>query len=274
MNKKTIGTVSARLIMGLYEKSKLIFSLNDIMEIAGINYNASLKLAHDLFKRKLISRIKPGKYILIPQEIGQSSDYVGNWYVVAREVVNTSDYYISYYSAMDIHNMVVHPITRIYVSAAERHYKKLKNVGGISIEFVFVGKQNIWGIENYWATKSERVRVSDIEKTIIDCLYRPKYCGGVLEVIKGIWIQKDKIDFDRLLDYSLKFDKNIVIKRLGYILESLNLSKSEYLSKLRVKANNKYYVLDPLLPTDETFKNSWKIIANIGQEEITKAIST
>ncbi len=274
MIKKTIGTVSARLIMGLYEKSKLIFSLKDITEITGISYNAALKLAHDLVKRGITSRIKPGKFILIPQEVGRSSDYVGNWYVVAREIVNTSDYYISYYSAMDIHNMVVHPITKIYVSAAERHYKKFKNVGGISIEFIFVSNQNIWGIENYWATKSERVKVSDIEKTIIDCLYRPKFCGGILEIAKGIWIQKDKIDFERLLDYSLKFDKNIVIKRLGYILESLNLSKSAYLSKLHVKANNKYYILDPLLPTDETFKNSWKIIANIGREEILKAVST
>jgi len=274
MNKKTIGAVSARLIMGLYEKSKLIFSLKDITEITKISYNTALKLAHDLVKRGVISRIKPGKFILIPQEVGQSIDYIGNWYVVAREMVNTSDYYISYYSAMEIHNMVTHPITKVCISTPVQQYKKILDIRNVAFEFIYTSKQNIWGIGNYWATKSERVRVSDIEKTIIDCLYRPKYCGGVLEVVKGIWIQKDKIDFDRLLNYSLKFDKNIAIKRLGYVLEMLDLTKSKYLNKLRVKANNKYYVLDPLLPTDETFKNSWKIIANIGQEEIRKAVST
>lgn len=273
-NKKTLGPVSAKLIASLYGINKPIFSITNVMDIAGLSRTKAADLTSELVKREIIARIKRGKFVIIPQELGTHAKYISNWYVIAREVVNSPDYYISFYNAMEIHNMVTHPITKVFISTPIQQYRKILDMRNVTFEFIYTSKQNIWGIENYWATKSEKVRVSDVEKTIIDCLYRPKYCGGILEITKGIWIQKDKIDFDRLLDYSLKFDKNIVIKRLGYIMESLNLSEAEYLSKLRVKANNKYYVLDPLLPTDETFKNSWKIIANIGQEEITKAIST
>ncbi len=274
INKKTLGPVSAKLIASLYDINKSIFTIANVMDITGLSRTKAADLTSELVKREIIVRIKGGKFVIIPQELGGHTKYIGNWYVVAREIVNSPDYYISFYSAMEIHNMVTHPITKVCISTPVQQYKKILDIRNVAFEFIYTSKQNIWGIGNYWATKSERVRVSDIEKTIIDCLYRPKYCGGVLEVVKGIWIQKDKIDFDRLLNYSLKFDKNIAIKRLGYVLEMLDLTKSKYLNKLRVKANNKYYVLDPLLPTDETFKNSWKIIANIGQEEIRKAVST
>jgi predicted transcriptional regulator of viral defense system len=273
-NKKTLGPVSAKLIASLYDMGKPIFTIVNVMDVTGLSRTKAADLTSELVKREIIVRIKEGKFLIIPQELGESIKYIGNWYVVAREIVNSSDYYISFYSAMEIHNMVTHPLTKVYISTPVQQYKKILGIRNVEFEFIYTSKQNIWGIENYWATKSEKVRVSDVEKTIIDCLYRPKYCGGILEIIKGIWFQRDKIDFDRLLSYSLKFDKNIVIKRLGYILESLKLVESGNLSKLRIKVNNKYYVLDPLLPTDETFKNSWKIIANIGREEIVKAVST
>ena len=45
-----------------------------------------------------------GRYIIVPE--GISGPYIGNWYVAAREISNSPDYFISHYSAMDIHNML------------------------------------------------------------------------------------------------------------------------------------------------------------------------
>jgi predicted transcriptional regulator of viral defense system len=274
MGKKTLGKVSAKLITTLYEKDKVIFTNNDIENITGLESNAARDLASRLIKREVIARLKPGKYIIIPQELGRSDTYIGNWYVVVREIVKSPDYYVSHYSAMDIHNMISHPLTKVYISTPKQEYKKHRKVGNVTFEFIYINPNYIWGIENNWVTKSEQVRVSNIERTIIDCLYNPKFCGGVLEVVKGLWAQKDKIDFEKLQRYALKFDKINVIKRIGYILEVLDLVPSEMLNKLRNKINEKYYKLDPLLSTDETCKNSWKIIANISPEEMKNAVRT
>ncbi|MCK4576237.1 hypothetical protein KAU34_07505, partial [candidate division WOR-3 bacterium] len=104
--------------------------------------------------------------------------------------------------------------------------------------------------------------------------YRPKYCGGIIEIVNGLWMQKEGIDFDKLLKYIKKLNRIVVIKRLGYILGCLGLRDTKYLSQLRTKINNKYYVLDPMLLTEVTYKNSWKLIANISAEEMKKSIST
>jgi len=269
---KTLGAVSANLISSLYKLNKTIFKLQDIEAITGLKENAASDLAGKLIKRNIISRLKQGKYIIIPQEIGKDSKYIGNWYVAAREIVNSPDYYISYYSAMDMHNMVTHPVTKVFVNTPKQEYKKQKIAGGVIFEFIYISSKNLWGIKNFWVTKSEQVKVSDIERTIIDCLYRPQYCGGILEIAKGLWMQKQKIDFDRLFNYAVRFDRIVVIKRLGYILESLGLKDACYLNKLKSKINNKYYTLDPLLNAVETYKNLWKCIANISPQEIKQAV--
>ncbi len=271
---KTLGRVSANLLSALYATGKTIFAVSDVENITRLRSNAATDLTSELVRRNIIARIKPGKYIIVPQEIGDNVDYIGNWYVVAREIVNSPDYYISHYSAMDIHNMVTHPITKVFVTTPKQEHKKQRIVANVTFEFIYTNAKHIWGIKNFWVTNSQQVRVSDIERTIIDCLYRPKYCGAILEIVKGLWIQKEKIDFDKLLNYALKFDKIVVIKRLGYILETLELKDNDYLNILRARINNRYCVLDPLLTTKETYKNSWKCIANIGPQEMEKVVST
>jgi predicted transcriptional regulator of viral defense system len=248
--------------------------VTDVENITGLKGNAATDLTSELIKRNIIARLKPGKYIIIPHELGKEVNYIGNWYVAAREIVKSPHYYISYYSAMDIHNMVTHPITKVYVTTPKREYKKKRIVGNATFEFIYISANHIWGVKKIWVTKSEQVRVSDIERTVIDCLYRPKYCGGVLEIVKGLWMKKQEIDLEKLLDNAVKFKKFVVIKRLGYILESLSLQDTGDLAKLRTHINNKYYILDPLLSTKDTYKNSWKLIANISPEEMKKSVST
>ena len=273
-NLKTLGSTSAKLINSLYQINRTIFTLKDVERITGLKSTSARNLTSVLVKRQIISRIKLGKFIIIPQEIGINEKYIGNWYLLAREIVKSPDYYISYYSAMDIHNMLTQPITKVYIATPLQERHKHKTIGNVSFEFIYTSKKNIWGIKNHWVTNSEQVRVSDIEKTILDCLSNPKYCGGILEIAKGILIQKDGIDFAKLINHCLDFNKIAVTKRLGYILETLKLQNSNALSKLHKTINNKYYVLDPLIDTTNTFKNSWKLIANINPEDIINSGST
>ncbi len=272
INIKTLGPVSANLISTLYEENKIIFTLSDIERITGLNKNAASDLSSELIKRELIIRLKPGKYFIIPQEIGKESLYIGNWFVIAREIVKSPDYYISYYSAMDIHNMLTQPLTKVYVTTTKREYKRVRKIINTAFEFIYSNPEKIWGIEEAWVTNTEKVRVSDIERTIIDCLYKPKYCGGILEISKGIWIQKGSIDFEKLINYLEKFNKFVVAKRLGFILQTYNLLDNQLINRFNKFINQKYYLLDPTLPNYPTYKNNWKLIINISPDEIKKAI--
>ena len=46
---------------------------------------------------------------------------------------------------------------------------------------------------------------SDLEKTFVDCLYKPDYGGGITEITKALYKLKDKIDYEKLFRYCKQF---------------------------------------------------------------------
>jgi predicted transcriptional regulator of viral defense system len=62
-------------------------------------------------------------------------------------------------------------------------------------------------------------------------LFKPDYAGGIVEVARAIYISKEKIKFDTLLDYTKKFKSQAVIKRLGFLLELLEINNNREITK-------------------------------------------
>ncbi|MDZ7742470.1 MAG: hypothetical protein U5Q03_12150 [Bacteroidota bacterium] len=114
---------------------------------------------------------------------------------------------------------------------------------------------------------------SDLEKTIIDCLFKPDYAGGIVEIARAIYVSREKIKYDNLLEYAIKFNSQAVIKRLGFLLELLEIETDiiEKLQKLRTKS---VVLLDTELPKSGKIQTKWSIQQNIEKETIKKALYT
>jgi len=119
-NKKTLGPVSAHLISMLFEENRTFFKISDAQRILGKRYNETTDLLSELVKRKVISRLKAGKFLIIPQHIGKGERYLGNWYVAGREIVNSDRYYIAFYSAMHYWGMLTQPLLKIFIAAPQK----------------------------------------------------------------------------------------------------------------------------------------------------------
>ena len=269
-NEKTLGKISAKLIRKLYDENRPIFQINHAQRILGKSYNSIVDLLRDLVKRKIIVRLKAGKYLIIPQEMGSGENYLGNWYIAGKEIINSRKYYIAFYSAMNYWGMLTQPLVKIFIATPKRQIVHREMIG--KIIFVTVKEKSIWGIKEEWIISKEKIRISNIEKTIIDCLTFPQYCGGITEIAKGIWIVKDKIDYKTLINYVNKQNKNVVAKRLGYLLELLNIGDSNIMLKLKRYVKDSYDLFDPTLSIKKINKNSWRLIDNIGQKQIKNII--
>ena len=124
-----------------------------------------------------------------------------------------------------------------------------------------------------WVDNFNKVECSDLEKTIIDCLFKPDYAGGIVEVARAIYMSKDKIKFDTLLDYTKKFKSQAVIKRLGFLLELLQI-KTEIIEELQKAKTASYVLLDTELPKSGKMISRWSIQQNLETETIKSAIYT
>lgn len=103
-----------------------------------------------------------------------------------------------------------------------------------------------------------KLRVTDIERTLIDITVRPNYAGGVQEVLNAFAAAKDRVSFNRLiatlkkLDYTYPYHQAIgfYMEKSGYSESALNM-----LEKLGIKYN---FYLTYKMPLKE-FSERWKL---------------
>lgn len=269
---KTLGPQSAKLVTELYEQARPIFRLRDVQKILHLKEVSSRNFVRKLVNRGVVTRLKPGLFILVPFELGKEREYTGNSLLVVREIMDGQDYYFSHGTAMEVHGMVTQPQLIIYVTTVKSH--RTINLSGTEVRFISLPKKNFFGITDHWVTKQEKVKISDLERTIIDGLRHPEYCGGLTEVAKGLWIQRDNINTNRLIGYARRINVGAVIRRLGFLLDLYKICDSNECEGLRTGLTNTYIHLDPLLPPEGKFSSKWKLLLNISSEELLSVVRT
>ena len=269
---KTLGPQAARLVTELHERGKMLFSHADVEEITGLQSKSARNFVSSLVHRGVATRLKPGLFILVPFELGREREYLGSPYVVARELVGSTDYYLSHASAMDVHRMVTQPQLVVYTTTLKAMRPRV--ILGTEFRFVRCKPEHLFGVSDHWVTKIERVRVSDPERTVVDGLKQSAYCGGFTEVAKGFWMRRDDLDPRRLVDYALRLDIGAVVRRLGFLLETFEVNAPREIQRLREHLTATYAILDPLLPDEGRFLARWRLRLNVDREEISSVVRT
>jgi predicted transcriptional regulator of viral defense system len=263
---KTVGRRTAGLLARLYDRSQSTFTLADAQAITGLNSQLASSLLHKAVQRGLVSRLKPGVFVIVPQELGSTFEYAGDPYLTAKSLAGEAPCFISHASAMEIHRMVTQPQLAVFASSAKR--LRSRSLHGMEFHFVTVKPEHYFGTVKHWVTKQESVDVSDLERTVIDGLRQPEYCGGVTEVAKGLWMRHQDMQAAKLVEDALRMRTGAVIRRLGYLLELYAIAPESELARLREALSETYAPLDPLLPKEGTHLRRWRLQLNITPQEL------
>jgi len=110
----------------------------------------------------------------------------------------------------------------------------------------------------YDASGPAKVRVTNIERTLIDITVRPVYAGGVAQVLKAFELAKDRVSVNRLmamlqkLSYVYPYHQAIgfYLERAGYKSSSIELLR-------RAPMNFDFYLAHHMGPT--TYVKQWRL---------------
>ncbi len=270
---KNISYRSSHLLSELIRQKKEFFSLDDAMSIlSGKDYATVRKLLSDMTRRGLIMRIKDGLYYRIPYE-QDPERYFPNWHLTAAAMVHPREYYIGFYSALDIHGLITQPSMVEQVVTSEQIKPKFRKVRNIRFEFIALSSKRFFGFGKQWIDDFHKVNCSDLEKTFLDCLYRPGYAGGIIEISKALYKCRDKLQSYKFMQYLERFDTQSVYKRLGYIIESLNLYP-DLQNFIAEKLSPSYTTLDTSISKEGKYNVKWKVIDNVDFNTVLDAIET
>ena len=271
MKHKTLKEASAILLATLNSKEKQYFTLSDAKDIlSDSTYDSIRRLLSDMTNRGLLLRIKDGLYHIIPYDKDPET-YQPDWHITASHLADNDEYYIGYYSALSIHNLITQPALKEQIVVNKPIAKKMLFVKNTEFQIIYHNAGHFFGAKNTWVDSFNKVKCSDLEKTMIDCLFMPGYGGGITEIAKALFKAKDNIDFAKLHKYSLQFNSQAVIKRLGFLIELLEID-TPVIKKLNKTRTAAFTLLDPSLPVEGKMTSRWRIRQNIDTETIISSL--
>jgi len=270
---KTLSNKSAEVIKHFNDLNHPAFTLDEAsLLLKTSTKDAVKKLMRDMIKRGLLLRLKEGVYWIIPYE-QEASTYFPNWHMIAKYLVGDADYYIGYYSAMEIHSLITQPslLERIVVNKQVR--PTILEIKGIKFQFIYHNKNHFFGNKKIWIDGFNKVSCSDLEKTFVDGLYKPDYAGGIIEIAKALYKSRGQIDFQKLYHHCERFKTQSVIKRLGFLLELLEIDTPISESLQRIKSDS-FILLEPSYEKKGKWINKWNVLQNMEASEITSPLFT
>lgn len=239
-------------LLNLLAKKGNTFTFNDALKISNLSTTSLQKVLYRLQQSGAIERIEKGKYLIIPLG-AEKGKYTLHEFVIGSLLVEP--YTIAYWSALNYYGLTEQIPTTVFIQTITRKFNTNPEVFGVQYKIVKIKKEKVFGIRKEWIEETQ-INITDKEKTIIDCLDKPQYCGGIIEVAKAL--KNNKFDRKKLEDYAQRIGNSGVLRRLGYLCELLNIKIK--LPKLNTR---NYLLLDPTMPEKDTKNARWRLLINL-----------
>ncbi|NOX71778.1 MAG: hypothetical protein GXO64_03715 [Candidatus Micrarchaeota archaeon] len=244
------------LISTLARSDKKFFTIEDAKAIAG---EQAVRMLVNLVKKKWILKLKRGLYIIVPLDIGVkgADSFIMHNFAIASKLVEP--YYIGYWSALNYYGYSDQIPQATFIATTKA--RKGLEILNASYVFVQVSKSRFFGTSDI-EIDGEKVKISDKNKTIADCLDHPEHSGGIDEIARSIFFSIDEIDIKKIVRYALKMGNVTIIKRLGYILEACGLLEKYEAVFSNIKLSKGYGLLDPMVPEKGKYNEKWMLLIN------------
>ncbi len=222
-------------IIRLLEKYPL-FTFNEFVRLIKKSPEYARTYLYRLRKENLIFRIERGKYTVFDDPI-----------IFSSHIIVPS--YISFWTALRLYNLTEQLPTTVMI--ASPNPKKAISFQDTKIQFFKTN--NIWGYKKQRHGNFD-IFIAEKEKCIIDCLLLKNTPFD--EVMKAI--KTGDLDTEKLVTYAIKTENKSLIKRLGYLIETLGLNTED----LTKHIDNNYTPLDWNGTRKGEKNKKWKIIIN------------
>jgi len=259
-----LGERELKLLFTLEKEGKRVLSIADAKRILGASEASVWNVIYRLKRKSRIEEIEKGKYLLIPARAG----YKGSWseipFLLVPHLIDI--YYIGFWSALNYYGMTEQVPRTVFVATTKR--KRDVEYGPTKFEFVTLSRKRFFGFVEE-SIAGSRFNISSREKSVVDCLLYPRYCGGIDEVVKAMWNARRELDFAKVLEFSKRVGVDVVMRRLGYILELLGVEKSVRTDIASAKFKG-FMRLDPLGPKRALeYSEKYGLMVNRTKDELT-----
>ena len=179
------------------------FSRSDAERITG-SADAANFMLHSYQKKGLIESVKRNLFIVISMETGSA---LPNRYRIATCIKDGA--YITHHSAFEYYGCANQVYYEVYVSGN----KKFASFEYDDITYRYFAPRAAFGVNG----KPDGVRVTDMERTVLDGINDLDKIGGIEELLRCLELIP-YVDEEKMLFYLEQYNKQFLYQKSGYIL--------------------------------------------------------
>ncbi len=134
-----------------------------------------------MVERGFLDRVRPDLFALVPLDEREDPP-PADPYLVASKL--TEPYVVSYHSALEVHDVVDEALDATYI-VTPAPFDALEHRGHRFVP-VEAGEERVLDASREVFVKGQGVNVASREWTVVDCLARPDWAGGVGHVVEAL----------------------------------------------------------------------------------------
>lgn len=218
-----------------------------------------------LTKKGWISRIKKNTYVIVPLGISERKGYTPNSWVMANSIYTPC--YIGGWTSANYWGLTEQVVNTVMVFTS----KHVKNKECRVKENLFLLRQvsdiKMKEVTSTWV-EGTKIFISTPTQTIVDVLDNPSISGGInhgAKIIKNYFDSEHK-NIEQLLMCLKKINNKTTYKRLGYILEKMDIDEKNILETCTKNISKGFSLLDPTMKHFNqklTYSYKWNLKINV-----------
>jgi predicted transcriptional regulator of viral defense system len=140
----------------------------------------------------------------------------------------------------------------------QRQSQMTYEYGGASVTIINGKNTAGLGVEELAGPSEERLRVTNLERTLIDIVVRPTYAGGIFQVLDAYVAAKEKLSTNRLVATLKKL--NYVYpyhQAIGFLMERSGYGDKRYMRLRQLGLNHDFYLTHGM--QEPEYSKEWRL---------------
>lgn len=256
---KSVTGKEKELVLFIQQNEIEIIRMHELASQLNWDSSTAQRALEQLVHHGYLNRVQRGLYCLPTFR----DEYIIGQYLLPEGAV-------AYWTALHRHGLTERFPNVVYMQSPR--LKRDTEVFGVRYRFIKVKPEKFTGIitEGF---RSRKFRITDREKTIIDCFDLPHYAGEYDDLIRA-FAQTD-LDAEKLIAYGKVVNNLSAMKRIAFLAELTGKdSLQPFMDEVLSQMNQRYSLFDPSGANQGEFISKWKLRLNISKDALKQIIES
>jgi len=268
---RSLSAQESKVVLALTEQRRRETTRAEIVNLLGGSVKAADHVIESLRRKGWLERATWGEYLLVPPE--QGPDALGDSNLLALASRIADPYYIGFSTAASHYGLTTQHRNVIFVVTPAR--LRPRELGESHVRIVTPSANKFFGFEPV-DVLGYKVMISDREKTVIDCIDRPKLSGGVGEAATILAAASRRFDWTKAVGYLERIDSGALARRFGWLVDHVKAdippAIRDRLLQLAALSRKTWLGPDPAraraVQSAIGYDKTWHLFVNVSREEL------